>query len=213
MRSAFGYGGQKCSACSRVYVQAPVYEAFLEALVAKTKAIAVGDPTDRKVWLGPLVNAKARAKYDAAVAEAKRDGRILTGGEVLPGYGSDLFVAPTIVADLPADHRIWRDELFVPVVAVASFDTLDEAFERANDTIYGLTAGFFSDDRDEIESFEKAIEAGVIYINRRAGATTGAWPGVQPFGGWKGSGTSGKASGGLYYVQQFLREQSQTLVD
>jgi 1-pyrroline-5-carboxylate dehydrogenase len=213
MRSAFGFGGQKCSACSRVYIQAPVYDAFLEALVAKTKAISVGDPTERKVWLGPLVNAKAKAKYEAAIAEGKRDGRILAGGEVLGGHGTDLFVAPTIVADLPADHRIWRDELFVPLVAVAKVATLDEAIERANDTIYGLTAGFFSDDKEEIDRFEESIEAGVIYINRRAGATTGAWPGIQPFGGWKASGTTGKASGGMYYVQQFMREQSQTLVD
>jgi 1-pyrroline-5-carboxylate dehydrogenase len=213
MRSAFGYGGQKCSACSRVYVQTPVYEAFLEALVAKTKGIVVGDPTDRKVWLGPLVNAKAKAKYEAAIAEARHDGRIVLGGELIAGQGTDLYAAPTIVADLPADHRIWREELFVPIVAVAPVKTLDEAFERANDTIYGLTAGFFSEDREEVERFKEAIEAGVIYINRRAGATTGAWPGIQPFGGWKGSGTTGKASGGLYYVQQFMREQSQTLVD
>jgi 1-pyrroline-5-carboxylate dehydrogenase len=213
MRSAFGYGGQKCSACSRVYVEKPVCDAFIEALVAKTRVITIGDPTDRKVWLGPLINARARAKYDAAVAEAKRDGRIVFGGEALAGHGTDLYVAPTIVADLPADHRIWRDELFVPLVAVTSVESLDEAFKRANDTIYGLTAGFFSDEPGEIEAFEQSIEAGVIYINRRAGATTGAWPGVQPFGGWKGSGTTGKASGGLYYVQQFMREQSQTLVD
>ena len=213
MRSAFGFAGQKCSACSRVFVQAQVYDAFLEALVAKTNGIAVGDPTDRKVWLGPLVNAKARAKYDAAVADAKRDGRIVVGGEVLTGQGTDLYVAPTIVTDLPADHRIWTEELFVPLVAVASVESIEEAVERANDTIYGLTAGFFSDDHEEVEYFEEAIEAGVIYVNRRAGATTGAWPGIQPFGGWKGSGTTGKASGGMYYVQQFMREQSQTLVD
>jgi len=213
MRSAFGFAGQKCSACSRVYVEAPVYEAFLEALQAKTKGIAIGDPTERKVWLGPLVNAKARAKYEAAIAEARRDGRIVAGGEVLTGYGSDLYAAPTIVADLPKDHRIWREELFVPLVAVMSVDGLDEAFKLANDTIYGLTAGFFSEDHEEVERFKEVIEAGVIYINRRAGATTGAWPGIQPFGGWKASGTSGKASGGMYYVQQFLREQSQTVVD
>ena len=213
MRSAFGYGGQKCSACSRVFVQAPVYDAFIEALVAKTRAIAVGDPTDRKNWLGPLVNAKALAKYVAAVADAKRDGRILAGGEVLAGQPTDLYVAPTIVADLPADHRIWTEELFVPLVAVTSVKSIEEAIERANDTVYGLTAGFFSDDHEEVEQFKEAIDAGVIYINRRAGATTGAWPGIQPFGGWKGSGTTGKASGGMYYVQQFMREQSQTLVD
>jgi 1-pyrroline-5-carboxylate dehydrogenase len=213
MRSAFGYGGQKCSACSRVYVEAPVYEAFLDKLVEKTKAITIGDPTDRRIWLGPLVNEAAAAKYDRAVAEAKRDGRIVYGGERLAGHPTDLYVAPTIVADLPADHRIWRDELFVPLVAVARMKSLDEAFERANDTIYGLTAGFYSEDRSEIGRFEESSQAGVIYINRRAGATTGAWPGIQPFGGWKGSGTTGKASGGLYYVQQFMREQSQTLVD
>jgi 1-pyrroline-5-carboxylate dehydrogenase len=215
MRSAFGYGGQKCSACSRVYVQAAVYDAFLEQLVAKTKAITIGDPTDRRNWLGPLVNAEALAKYEAAVAESRRDGRILFGGDWLsgPAYPSNLYVSPTIVVDLPPEHRIWSDELFVPLVAVAPVESLDEAFERANDTIYGLTAGFFSEDREEVARFEEAIEAGVIYINRRAGATTGAWPGIQPFGGWKGSGTTGKASGGLYYVQQFMREQSQTLVD
>ena len=213
VRSAFGFAGQKCSACSRVYVEAPAYTALLEQLAAKAKALAVGDPTDRKIWLGPLVNAAAVATYDAAVAEAKRDGRIVFGGERLKGMPSDLFVAPTIVADLPFEHRIWHDELFVPLVTVGQVKSLDEAFERANDTIYGLTAGFFSEDREEVERFKEAIEAGVIYINRRAGATTGAWPGIQPFGGWKGSGTTGKASGGLYYVQQFMREQSQTLVD
>jgi 1-pyrroline-5-carboxylate dehydrogenase len=213
VRSAFGFAGQKCSACSRVYVEAPVYAALMEQLVAKTKALAIGDPTDRKVWLGPLVNANAVATYDAAVAEAKRDGRIVFGGERLAGKPSDLFVAPTIVADLPFEHRLWHDELFVPLIAVGQVKSLDEAFALANDTIYGLTAGFFSEDNEEIERFKEAIEAGVIYINRRAGATTGAWPGIQPFGGWKGSGTTGKASGGMYYVQQFMREQSQTLVD
>ncbi len=213
MRSAFGYAGQKCSACSRVYVERPVYEAFLEALVAKTRALNIGDPTDRKVWLGPVVNEAAAKKYEQAVADAKRDGRIVYGGERLGGKGSELFVAPTIVADLPPDHRIWREELFVPLVAVAPYDNLDEAIERANSSVYGLTAGFYSEDREEIETFEEKIEAGVIYITRRAGATTGAWPGIQPFGGWKGSGTTGKASGGLYYVQQFMREQSQTIVD
>jgi 1-pyrroline-5-carboxylate dehydrogenase len=192
-----------------------MYDALLEQLVAKTQALGIGDPTDRKNWLGPLVNAKAVAKYEAAVADARRDGRILIGGERLTGarYPSDMYVAPTIVADLPADHRIWHEELFVPLIAVTAVESLDEAFRLANDTIYGLTAGFFSEDREEVERFKTAIEAGVIYINRRAGATTGAWPGIQPFGGWKGSGTSGKASGGLYYVQQFMREQSQTVVD
>ena len=122
------------------------------------------------------------------------------------------YVAPTVVAGLPPGHRLFKDELFVPFVAVAPVDDLDEALKLANDTEYGLTAGFFSTDQAEVDRFLDRIEAGVVYVNRKAGATTGAWPGVQPFGGWKGSGSSGKAGGGLYYVQQFMREQSQTVI-
>jgi 1-pyrroline-5-carboxylate dehydrogenase len=117
-----------------------------------------------------------------------------------------------VVADLPVDDELFRDELFVPFVAVAPVDSIDEALSLANDTELGLTAGFFSADDAEVDEFLNRIEAGVVYVNRAAGATTGAWPGVQPFGGWKGSGTSGKAGGGLYYVQQFMREQSRTVV-
>jgi 1-pyrroline-5-carboxylate dehydrogenase len=95
---------------------------------------------------------------------------------------------------------------------VAAVPSFAEALARANATEYGLTAGLFSRDEGEIAAFLAGIEAGVVYVNRRAGATTGAWPGVQPFGGWKASGSSGKASGGPYYVQQFLREQSRTIV-
>ena len=121
-------------------------------------------------------------------------------------------MAPTVVYGLPQDHRLFRDELFVPFVALAGVRSLEEALELSNRTEYGLTAGFFSQEPREIDVFLERIQAGVVYVNRRAGATTGAWPGVQPFGGWKASGSSGKASGGLYYVQQFLREQSRTIV-
>ncbi|HYL82228.1 MAG TPA: aldehyde dehydrogenase family protein, partial [Candidatus Acidoferrum sp.] len=117
------------------------------------------------------------------------------------------FVQPTIV-EAPPGSRVWKEELFVPFVAVTPVDSLDEAIRLANDTAYGLTAGLFSEDRAEIDTFLNEIQAGVVYVNRKAGATTGAWPGMQPFGGWKGSGTTGKAGGGLFYVQQYLREQS-----
>jgi len=100
----------------------------------------------------------------------------------------------------------------VPFVVVAEVDSLDEALGLANDTPYGLTAGIFSQDQSEIERFLAGIQAGVVYVNRRSGATTGAWPGIQSFGGWKGSGSSGKSGLGPYYVQQFLREQSQTVM-
>jgi 1-pyrroline-5-carboxylate dehydrogenase len=133
---------------------------------------------------------------------------VLREGELANGY----FVAPTVVDGLPKEHALFAEEMFVPIVCLASMGSLDEAIHWANRTEYGLTAGLFSRDEAEIQAFLDRIEAGVVYVNRRAGATTGAWPGVQPFGGWKGSGSSGKASGGLYYVQQFMREQSQTLV-
>jgi 1-pyrroline-5-carboxylate dehydrogenase len=116
------------------------------------------------------------------------------------------------VTGLPTTHRLFRDELFVPFLVVGEVDSLDEALTLANSTEYGLTAGIFSEDRGEIERFLDAIQAGVVYVNRRAGATTGAWPGVQSFGGWKGSGSSGKSGLGPYYVQQFMREQSQTII-
>ena len=114
---------------------------------------------------------------------------------------------------VPPTSWVATSELFVPLIAVDAVDSLDEAITRANDTPLGLTAGFFSRDEAEVDHFLARIEAGVVYVNRRAGATTGAWPGVQPFGGWKGSGSGGKAGGGPYYLQQYLREQSRTIVE
>jgi 1-pyrroline-5-carboxylate dehydrogenase len=138
----------------------------------------------------------------------------VTGGERLTEgeFANGTFVQPT-VAEVPLDSWIWKEELFVPFVAVAPYDDLNEAIRLSNETEYGLTAGLYSEDRAEIDKWLASIEAGVVYVNRRAGATTGAWPGVQPFGGWKGSGTSGKAGGGPYYLQQYLREQSRTVIE
>ena len=215
MRSAFGFGGQKCSANSRVYVERPVMDEFLRLLTEKTSHITVGDPLERQNWLGPVITRRAVERFQRAVADSRRDGRVAIGGERLKGNGLErgYYLAPTIVTDLPNDHRVLREELFIPFTAVAAIGSVDEGIQRANDSIYGLTAGFFSEDRAEVERFLTGIHAGVVYVNRRAGATTGAWPGIQPFGGWKGSGSTGKAGGGPYYVQQFMREQSQTIVD
>jgi 1-pyrroline-5-carboxylate dehydrogenase len=215
MRSAFGFSGQKCSANSRVYVERPVMDEFLRLLVQKTESITIGDPVKRENWLGPVINARAVARYENAVGEARTDGRLVIGGERVTENGLDrgYFVAPTVAADLPNGHRLLRDELFVPFTVVAPVDSVDEALALSNDNVLGLTAGFYSEDQGEIDRFLDQIEAGVIYVNRRAGATTGAWPGIQPFGGWKGSTATGKAGGGFYYVQQFMREQSQTIVD
>ena len=106
-----------------------------------------------------------------------------------------------------------KQELFLPIVALADYEDLDNALERANGTEYGLTAGFYSEDQDEVDRFLNDIQAGVIYVNRAAGATTGAWPGIQPFGGWKASGSTGKNGGGPYYLQQYMREQSRTVLE
>jgi 1-pyrroline-5-carboxylate dehydrogenase len=212
-RSAFGYGGQKCSACSRVFVDAAVYDAFLEKLIEVASKLAIGDPTQRATYLGPLITSKAKATHATAVVDAKRDGRIVFEGSI-PGDPSLArgHFAPPVVAELPYGHRLWKDELFVPFLAVGKVSSLDEALSRANDTEYGLTAGVFSEDEDEIKIFFDRIEAGVVYANRRTGATTGAWPGVQSFCGWKASGSTGKGGCGPWYVQQFLREQSRTIV-
>ncbi len=213
MRSAFGFGGQKCSACSRVYVEAPAYDELMDRLVDKTSRIVAGDPLQRGVYLGPVIDEAAVARYLEAVTEVEGIGSVVTGGRRLVDeeMAKGSYVAPTIV-EAPQDSWVWRRELFVPFVAVGRIDDLDEGLARANDTEYGLTAGFFSEDDEEIDRFLGGIHAGVVYVNRRAGATTGAWPAVQPFGGWKGSGTGGKAGGGPYYIAQYMREQSRTIV-
>ena len=214
MRSAFGLSGQKCSAASRVYVHRQVKDRFLEILKQKTEALVVGDPTRKGVFTGPVINAQAYEKFKEAVARARSDGGeivagglTLTEGDLAKGY----YCAPTVVDGLPRRHPFFCEELFIPLLVVGEYDNLDEVMREANDNIYGLTAGFFSRDRKEMRYFLDHIQAGVVYVNREKGATTGAWPGVQPFGGWKASGSTSRGGGGLYYVQQYLREQSQTI--
>jgi 1-pyrroline-5-carboxylate dehydrogenase len=213
MRSAFGLQNQKCSATSRVYVQREVAEPFVERLLDRTRQIAIGDPTERDVWFGPVINERAVARYESVVARARSEGTILLGGERLRSrvFDKGHFVAPT-VARLPLASELHRDELFVPFLSVAEVDSLDQAIAEANRVDYGLTAGIFSKDPDEVERFFDEVEAGVCYANKRTGATTGAWPGAQPFCGWKGSGSTGKGGCGPWYVQQFMREQSRTVI-
>ncbi|MEO8486524.1 MAG: aldehyde dehydrogenase family protein [Betaproteobacteria bacterium] len=214
-RSAFGLSGQKCSACSRIYVDHTRFADFVAALHQAASRVPVGDPTVRENWMGPVIDGAAVARYEDAVARVHAlgaSGAIVHGGERLDH--ADLahghFVAPTI-ARAPLDHPLWSDELFVPFVMVAPVETVDAGIALANASDYALTAGFYGD-AEETERFFATIEAGVAYANRPQGATTGAWPGHQPFGGWKGSGSTGKSAGSLYYLAQYLREQSQTRV-
>jgi len=213
MRSAFGLQGQKCSACSRVYVDNRVKDQFVEKLLALTNKIAIGDPTRREIWLGPVANRSSYQDFANFSEELSQGGQILTGGKQLVEgeLGKGYFCAPTLV-DLPTDHRLWNVEMFLPITTIAGYDDVNEAMRLANDVDYGLTAGFYGS-KQELKWFFDHIEAGVTYANRPQGATTGAWPGFQPFGGWKGSGSTGKAGGSLYYVPQYLHEQSQTTIE
>ncbi len=214
MKSAFGLQGQKCSACSRVYVHEKVYDAFVKKLVEKTAKLSVGDPTDKAVYMGPVIHERAVKTYLGAVESAKNGGRVLYGGERLkgPAYDKGHFVAPAIV-ELPLDHELFMRELFCPFLAVGKVSSLDQAVAECNKAEYGLTAGIFTGKKEEIARFFDEVESGVCYANRPTGATTGAWPGVQTFCGWKGSGSSGKGGCGPYYVSQFMREQSRTVME
>ena len=214
LRSAFGLSGQKCSAASRLYVHAAVADELIERLVAALALVAVGDPTRRDNWMGPVINARAYKNYARFCAELRAGGatllsgaKALTDGALAQGF----FCAPTLAEAAPA-HPLWREEMFLPIAMLARVPDLDTAMTLANGTSLGLTAGFYGDP-SEVSWFFDHIEAGVAYANRPQGATTGAWPGYQAFGGWKGSGNTGKAIGSSYYLPLYQREQSQTLVD
>ena len=215
LRSAFGFGGQKCSACCRVYVEREVYDDFLShAEDEDREASRSATRSSATCTSGPIINEPAMETYEEAAEEARKNGN--DRHRRAADHRGRLRPRPVRRAD---GRRGARGQLDLEEGAVrarssrsAPFDELDDAIEKANDTEYGLTAGFFSEDEAEIDEWLDRIQAGVVYVNRRAGSTTGAWPGVQPFGGWKGSGTTGKAGGGPYYVLQYLREQSRTVI-
>src|SRR5579884_3218939 len=217
-RGAFGFSGQKCSATSRLIVLRSVKDKLLDKLLKFTSNLKLGDPRKKDTFLGPVINEVAYNKYARAVDDARRDGKILIGGareekgndDVLP-YG--YYVKPTIVDNLPASHRLNYEELFVPFLTVITADNLQQAVDIANSVEYGLTGAIYSEDEKEIEYFFSHIQAGVVYANRVVGATTGAMVGVQPFVGWKHSGSTGKGAGGQFYLPQFLREQAQSTYD
>jgi 1-pyrroline-5-carboxylate dehydrogenase len=196
-----------------VYIEAPIYEELTEKLAAAVNKLKIGDPTERDVYLGPVVNHSSYRDFQNYTEELSQAGRFLTGGKVLTegAYGKGYFCQPTLVADVPFDHHLWKDEMFVPITTVGKVNNLDQAMMEANDVNYGLTSGFYGSE-EEGEWYFEHIQAGVNYVNRPQGATTGAWPGFQPFGGWKGSGSTGKNGGGHYYLPQYMHEQIRTIV-
>jgi len=213
VRSAFGLQGQKCSANSRIFVENSVYDSLVERIVSLTENLKVGDPTQRDTFMGPVINSNVFVEFQEFCEELSQAGRILTGGKIITDgdFSKGFFCQPTIAADVPIGHRLWKHEMFLPITMVHPVKNMDEAIELANDNEYGLCAGFYGSEK-QTETFFDQIEAGVCYANRPQGSTTGAWPGFQPFGGWKASGSTGKNAGGHYYLPLYMHEQSQTII-
>jgi 1-pyrroline-5-carboxylate dehydrogenase len=214
VRSAFGLQGQKCSAASRVLIEDVVYDDLLGRLKDLASKLVIGDPTQRSTYAGPVINAGAYKDFQNFCAEITAgSGTFLTGGQVKTGgiFDKGYFCMPTFVTDLPLSHRLWTHEMFLPIATIGKVNNLEEAMQIANSVNYGLTAGFYGS-AAETEWFFDHIQAGVTYANRPQGATTGAWPGFQPFGGAKGSGSSGKNAGGHYYLPLYMHEQIRSSV-
>ncbi len=209
-KSAFGFSGQKCSACSRVYVHKDVADEFMDRLKKLTDATTIGHPREKGHFMGPVIEARKLDLYREVVEQVKADGgQIVSGGEVLDGLQGH-YVKPTVVTGLPLDHRVFREEFFMPFTAVAVVDSLEQGIEEYNKVEYGLTAGVMTEDKAEQDLFFDRIESGVTYCNRAIGGSTGAVVNGQSFVGWKLSGSTGTGAGGRYYLTQFTRERSQT---
>lgn len=202
LKSAFGFQGQKCSACSRAIVDKKVYDQFLEGILGKVKAITVGDPRDHKNYMGPVSSMSAFKKIMGYIEKGKFEGRLIAGGTGDDSKG--FFIAPTIIADVKPDAIIAQEEIFGPVLAVIKSNDFEDALNIANSTDYGLTGAVFTNDEKKIEKARNEFFVGNLYINRKC---TGALVDVQPFGGYNMSGTCSKA-GGRDYLLQFVQGKS-----
>ena len=213
-KGAFGFAGQKCSATSRVYVHEGVIDSFTRELVRTAQELGVRPPEEAEAFVSPVIDDDALARYRQICETAREDGTVRTGGTVVDSEALPVgrYVQPTVVTDIPHGHDLTREEHFLPFVTIHPVSDLDTAIERANDSEYGLCAGLFSEDDAEIETWFDRIESGMCYVNRGQSATTGALVGAQPFGGWKASGTTGTFAGGYWYLPQFMREQTRTVV-
>ncbi len=200
--SAFGYQGQKCSACSRAIVVETVYEPFLEKLKERVEAIKVGDPADPETYMGPVINSRAKESILEYIRVGKAEGRLVAGGKEASGPGH--LIAPTVIADVSPEGRISQEEIFGPVLAVLKAADFDEALRIANNTEYGLTGAVYTKNRAKIEKAAERFHVGNLYFNRKC---TGALVGGHPFGGFNMSGTDSKA-GGRDYLLLFTQAKS-----
>src|SRR5579884_4168067 len=201
--SAFGFQGQKCSACSRAIVDEKVYDVFVERLKDRVSKIAVGDPTENKP-MGPVVSEKAYKSILNYIEVGKKEGRLIHGGGPAKEAGEGYFIQPTVIADVPPNARIAQEEIFGPVLAVIKARNFDHALEIANNTEFGLTGAVYSTSREKLERARTDFHVGNLYFNRKC---TGAMVGAHPFGGFNMSGTDSKA-GGPDYLLLFTQAKS-----
>jgi 1-pyrroline-5-carboxylate dehydrogenase len=200
-QSAFGFQGQKCSACSRAIVDERIYDKFLEALKARVEKITVGDPTENPN-MGAVINEGSMKSILDYIAHGKKDGRVITGGSRVGSEG--YFVQPTVIADIKPKSKLEQEEIFGPVLAVIKSKNFDHALEIANDTEFGLTGAVYTKSQENIDRAMQEFHVGNLYINRKC---TGAMVGAHPFGGFNMSGTDSK-SGGPDYLYLFTQGKS-----
>ena len=200
--SAFGFQGQKCSACSRAIVDASIYDEFVTKLKDRVAKITVGDPEQQSVYMGPVVNEAALKSISEYIAVGKKEGRLIAGGNRVGTEG--YFLEPTVIADVDPQARIAQEEIFGPVLAIIKARDFDHAIEIANNTEFGLTGSLYTSDEAKIERAKEDFFVGNLYFNRKS---TGAYVGVHPFGGFNMSGTDSKA-GGPDYLLLFMQAKS-----
>src|ERR1700678_970799 len=200
--SAFGFQGQKCSACSRAIVSEKIYDEFLGKLVERVKKMKVGPVEDPTNYMGPVINKAAMTSILGYIHQGQKEGRLMTGGKHTGGDG--YFIEPTVIADVDRKRRIFQEEIFGPVLAVTKAKDFDEALSMANDSEFGLTGAVYSQNPKKIERAEEEFHVGNLYMNRKC---TGALVGAHPFGGFNMSGTDSK-SGGQDYLLLFLQAKT-----
>jgi len=203
--SAFGFQGQKCSACSRAIVLSPVYDAFLQKLQKRVEQITVGPAERSENFMGPVINAKAKKSILQYIEIGKAEGQLITGGGEPAGAGH--FVQPTVIADVSPTSRIAQEEIFGPVLAVIRAGNFEDALSIANNTDYGLTGAVYTSDRRKLDKAAEEFFVGNLYLNRKC---TGALVGAHPFGGFNMSGTDSKAGGNDYLL---LFTQAKTVTE
>jgi 1-pyrroline-5-carboxylate dehydrogenase len=200
--SAFGFQGQKCSACSRLILDEKIYDTFIDKLKARVEKIQIGEPTEN-VAMGPVVNEGSMKSILGYIEAGKKDGRLITGGKRVEGKDG-YFVEPTVFADIPAGSKLEQEEIFGPVLAITKSKNFDDALRIANDTEFGLTGAIYSKNEQKLEKGSREFHVGNLYLNRKC---TGAMVGAHPFGGFNMSGTDSKA-GGPDYLYLFTQAKS-----